>query len=273
MRIRPGDMEVAEWLKPAFHNVPEILVGNPVILHDPMAGPEPSLMNVAASGGRGATPIDLDRGGWFVGDTPFAGVDRIGNGHVVTIAASVSHDYFQKRCPHTGEWIVQLAQLLLDESANDRRRYGAPLRAAATLFLSHGSPDKPLVGHVNSKLRRRYGLRTWIDQAEMHPSDSLTRSVKEGLAQATHVILFWSAASAGRDWVRRELKLATRGLNRGKPVVVVRLDAEPLPASLADILYIDAAGMSPDQIADSVASTVDKLRERSRRRRFPLLGD
>jgi hypothetical protein len=268
MRIQPYDMKVANWLEPAFYGVPEILVANPVVLYDSyeLRGGALPAENVAASGGHGAKVIDLDRGGWFIGDTPFASVDRLGAGYVVTIAASISDDYYLDECPSNGTWIVQLAQLLLDESAKNRRRVSAPLRSTSTLFLSHGRPDKSLVSQVDSELRRRHGLNTWIDQSEMFPSDSLTARVSAGLEEATGVVLFWSRASAGRDWVRRELKLATRGRNKGKPVIIVRLDAEPLPGKLRDSLHIDAAGSTPGQIADSVASTIDNLHKRNRRR-------
>jgi TIR domain len=135
-------------------------------------------------------------------------------------------------------------------------------------FLNPTSPDKTLVTKVNSALRRRHRLNTWIDQAEMYPSNSLTPSVKSGLGQASHIILFWSAASARSGWVKRELELATRGQNQGKPVIIVRLDAEPLPMRLRDHLYIDATGTDPDQIANYLADAIDKLDKRSRRR-FP----
>jgi len=107
-------------------------------------------------------------------------------------------------------------------------------------FMSHGSADKPVVREVAGQLGAD---RCWIDEGEIKPGESLFEKIDAGIADSRVFVLFWSANSAGSAWVKEELSQARlRALrDRGFRLVLVKLDATPIPDALAHRVYIDMA--------------------------------
>ena len=87
-------------------------------------------------------------------------------------------------------------------------------------FVSHASEDKAfvrlLVGHLN-----RLGARTWYDEFELTPGDSLIASIDRGLAESRYGLLVLTPAFLGRPWTEYERRgLASRHVHEGRVVVI-----------------------------------------------------
>jgi hypothetical protein len=99
----------------------------------------------------------------------------------------------------------------------------------------------------------------------MIPSDGLTPGIGEGLEGMTHFVLFWSEACRNSDWVvNTELPAALRRQAAGTPLLIVRTDGTLLPPDIADVLRIEADGMTPTEIAAALASAIERLERRHR---------
>jgi hypothetical protein len=102
----------------------------------------------------------------------------------------------------------------------------------ARVFLSHASPDKPLVQAVADALARR-GVVAWLDIHDLHPGLDLTRALAQAIREHTLVVAFLSEDSLRSPWVDDELAVAldqeqaTRDSTQPAVVVPVFL-GEPL---------------------------------------------
>ncbi|MEU6374344.1 toll/interleukin-1 receptor domain-containing protein [Streptomyces sp. NPDC046909] len=253
IRCLPDRMYVSDWLRPVYDGIPEILCSWPVRLH--------SFKGLLASCNRDSTTVYAD-GGPESDHVPWASVCQTGAGFVVLMAGRVTNDVWQERCPHNTAWMVNVCRFLTDAADVERRRNQAATRSPESLFLSHAHRDKDLVSATYRLLRAEHAVGTWIDAEELLPGDSLTEHVTGAVSRATAFVLFWSEAAATSSWVRRELDIA---LDTPTPtLLVVRLDHTPLPDRLAELVRIEAADISPLEIAGKLAETIRKRRRRER---------
>jgi hypothetical protein len=108
------------------------------------------------------------------------------------------------------------------------------------VFLSHSSPDKPFARFLARDLQR-YGVRVWIDEAEIKVGESLIDKISEGIEETEHLLVVLSAASVDSGWVRREVNVAlTREINgRRVQVLPCLLSDCKVPSFLLDKKYAD----------------------------------
>ena len=249
---RPEKMVLDEWLRPIYKGIPGILAGLPIPLR--------SWESILASCNTDSTnTLHLDN--WVdMGDPcPFASVAQRGSGFAVLIAGAVSSDVWLEGCPHNTLWLSRTAEFLLDQAKRDRSRRVSPRLSPHLLFLSHRSTDKALVREVALAVKRK-GLGIWFDEEQLVPSQSLVEEIGHALERMTHYVLFWSQRCQGAPWVDRELRAAvSRLIEKQVPLLIVRLDGTPVPAILADVFRIDAAGRPPDEIALRIAGAVERL--------------
>ena len=98
----------------------------------------------------------------------------------------------------------------------------------ARVFLSHASPDKPLVEAVADALARR-GIIAWLDKHELYPGLDLTQALAQAIREHTLVAAFLSKDSLGSPWVDDELMVAlaqedrTRSSEQSSAVVPIFL--------------------------------------------------
>lgn len=71
------------------------------------------------------------------------------------------------------------------------------------VFLSYSAKDKAVVRAVAERLQRD-GLRVWLDEWEIRPSDSIPSKIEEGLEYSRVLVLCMSANAFGSDWTRLE---------------------------------------------------------------------
>jgi len=109
-----------------------------------------------------------------------------------------------------------------------------------SIFLSHNAKDKPFVRRIAEDLKQ-YGLRVWVDEAEINVGDSLIKKVSEGIDTTDYLGVVISRNSVKSNWVQKELSLAMSKEIASKKVVVLPLLLEhcELPEFLRDKLYAD----------------------------------
>jgi hypothetical protein len=116
--VAPEGMGISAWLKPVYEHVDEIVVDSPVRLS--------SWSELLAT-------CNLDSSGTLRHDlwvnehdpVPFASVRPLGDGFMVLIAGGVSSDHLLERCPGNTDWLVRVAQFLVDEAEKDTSRRSA----------------------------------------------------------------------------------------------------------------------------------------------------
>jgi len=115
---------------------------------------------------------------------------------------------------------------------------------AKMFFLSHSTEDGHTVKQIAESLGRD---QCWLYEWEIKPGDSIFE-FDRGIADSRIFVVFWSTNSANSPWVGEEISQARIKISRdrGFRLVVVTLDDEPLPPSLAHRSYINGTGRVQD---------------------------
>lgn len=110
----------------------------------------------------------------------------------------------------------------------------------ANVFVSHRGSDVVPAERLASELKAA-GHDVWLDEWELQIGDSIIGRMDAGLADATYVVLCYSAQGVAAPWMSREwMSALARQLGGAsvKLLPVVLTGGEP-PAILADIKYVD----------------------------------
>ncbi|PWI16211.1 hypothetical protein DI272_20105 [Streptomyces sp. Act143] len=253
IRCLPEQMYVSDWLRPVYDGIPEIVCGWPVR--------HTSTGSLLASCNKDSTMV-YAAGGPEPDAVPWASVRQAGAGFVVLMTGGVTHDAWLRGSPHNTAWMVNVCRFLTAEADVERRRTQAVTRSPESLFLSHAHHDKDLVSATYRLLKSEHAVGSWIDAEELLPGDSLPEHITAAVGRATVFVLFWSEAAAASSWVRRELDIA---LGTPTPtLIVVRLDRTAVPDPVAELVRIEAADMSPLEIAGRLSEAIRKRRRRER---------
>ncbi|MBL8616777.1 MAG: toll/interleukin-1 receptor domain-containing protein [Deltaproteobacteria bacterium] len=96
----------------------------------------------------------------------------------------------------------------------------------AQVFLSHRSPDKPVVEGVGAALRQ-LGAQIWLDKEQLLAGQSIATELRKAIRSLKQVVLFVSEHELGA-WVEDELSWAFELEDqRGPKVIVVLLGCAP----------------------------------------------
>jgi len=106
---------------------------------------------------------------------------------------------------------------------------------APKIFISHAWEDKALVRRLEAELKAA-GAETWVDHSGVHGGDNLPKRISDALTWCDTVLLVWSEAASKSHWVELEW---TNALSLRKTIIPCRVDQTPLPALLANVLYVD----------------------------------
>lgn len=111
---------------------------------------------------------------------------------------------------------------------------------ARRVFLSHASPDKPMVRQIRDALRDM-GHRPWLDEDEILPGESIPNKIQHGLRQADFILICLSRAAAQSGWVEAEshVSMMRQFKDRTSRILVARLEDVPPPDLLSHIAYVD----------------------------------
>lgn len=145
----------------------------------------------------------------------------------------------------------------------------ASYRDSPRVFISYSHADRRVV-HRIANLLKNGGCRITLDAQDFAAGPPVLATIESAMRAAPYYLIFWSASYNGRKWTTTELDLALGFLAAnervegadGRQVVIVRLDAEPLPPHVAalDLLYIDRGRLSAPRL------TAEILRAFTRRR-------
>ncbi|MFW9888232.1 MAG: toll/interleukin-1 receptor domain-containing protein [Candidatus Thorarchaeota archaeon] len=107
------------------------------------------------------------------------------------------------------------------------------------VFIAHNRRDRDIAIRI-SELLEFEDLKPRIDEWEVVPGDSFVEWMNETLRESRYLVLIWSKNAAESRWVEREWSSSLpRFVNdRSIKIIPIRLDDEPLPDLLRDIVYI-----------------------------------
>lgn len=127
-----------------------------------------------------------------------------------------------------------------------------------SLFLSHSSRDKFFVQELAQRLQQ-YGVKVWIDEAEINVGDSLTEKIGRAIDETDYVGVVLSHNSVNSEWVLRELQIALQKELKKRKVVIlpILIESVEIPPFLRDKLYADFT--SPKKTAQSFAKLLKAL--------------
>jgi 5'-deoxynucleotidase YfbR-like HD superfamily hydrolase len=111
---------------------------------------------------------------------------------------------------------------------------------APTVFLSHSSANKTFVRRVKNSLEQ-YKIKTWLDETNIKPGESITESLQKALNECDVLLLFLTPHSVQSGWVRSEWqsRFAVQVSSRKIKVVPLLVEDCEIPEFLKDIKYID----------------------------------
>lgn len=123
----------------------------------------------------------------------------------------------------------------------------------ATVFISYARADRPRVAKLAAALAA-HGLSLWWDD-HLTGGAAFARTIEAELGKADAVVVAWSAAAAGSDWVRDEAAVARdRGI-----LVPIRPDATPPPIGFRQYHAIDFAPWSGSGDAAEVTALTQAI--------------
>lgn len=133
-----------------------------------------------------------------------------------------------------------------------------------SVFISYAHADKELA-HAFANGLEAEGLKTWVDENELLPGDSIIEQVSTAVQGVDYFCALVSQASRESRWCKKELSLAmTRGLGReGSTVMPLKVGDVEMPHSLQDVLYVE---LDPDDVAPAVRRIADGVRRHRERR-------
>jgi hypothetical protein len=101
-----------------------------------------------------------------------------------------------------------------------------PVRKTARVFISYAQQDRPVARALAAFLSGE-GIECWWDR-EIVSGEDFTCAIETALVASDAVVVIWSEASVGKEYVRNE---ATYARNRGKLITVhvPGFDKEKIP--------------------------------------------
>lgn len=103
------------------------------------------------------------------------------------------------------------------------------------IFISHAWEDKAFVRRLEAELKSA-SAEVWVDHSGVYGGDNLPKRISDALTWCDTVLLIWSEAASQSHWVELEW---TNALSLRKTIIPCRVDQTPLPALLANVLYVD----------------------------------
>jgi hypothetical protein len=111
-----------------------------------------------------------------------------------------------------------------------------------TAFASYASKDREEVLHRIQGMKSVVPhIEIFLDQLSLHSGQNWRAKLEEHVPTKDIFYLFWSAAAARSEWVKREWRLALerRGLEYINPVPLEEPDRTPPPKELAALHFSD----------------------------------
>jgi hypothetical protein len=112
----------------------------------------------------------------------------------------------------------------------------------SSVFICHGSEDKPSIVRQLASDLSCSGFDVWYDEWEIRPGDSLRRKIVSGLEACDYFLIVLSRRSISKQWVQFELDSATvREIEKKTqiiPIVYGTLSHDEVPPDLRRKRYV-----------------------------------
>lgn len=137
---------------------------------------------------------------------------------------------------------------------------------AIDVFISHASEDKAEVARPLHDLLVARGLNVWLDEIQLKVGGSLRRGIDAAVAKSRYAVVIMSPTFFTKSWTNYELDgLVGRQMNGEQIILPIwhnlsRSKLLEVAPSLADIVALNTAIDSIDDIADKLAAAVTELR-------------
>jgi hypothetical protein len=111
--------------------------------------------------------------------------------------------------------------------------------AGPNVFIAHNSRDKEDAVRLAQALEFE-DMAPRIDEWEVTPGDSFVKWMEKTLSESKFLILVWSKNAAESEWVKTEWSSVFPRLVNDSTIKIIpiRLDDEPLPELLRDLVYV-----------------------------------
>jgi hypothetical protein len=111
---------------------------------------------------------------------------------------------------------------------------------ATQYFLSHASPDKPLVRQLGVQLQL-VGAEVFFDEWNIAAGESITGAIEHALDRYDGFLLVWSASARDSLWTKREYQAAVKLFveDPDRRLIVLRVDDTAVPALVNDLKWVD----------------------------------
>jgi hypothetical protein len=110
----------------------------------------------------------------------------------------------------------------------------------SSIFICHSSADKRFAKRLGTRLSR-FGVKVWVDEAEIKVGDSLLEKISKGIAESEYLGIILSSNSVNSAWVQKEVQIATTleiESRRLKVLPILFKECE-VPLFLKEKLYAD----------------------------------
>ena len=118
-----------------------------------------------------------------------------------------------------------------------------------SFFLSYSRKDEAFALRLAKALRDQ-GIRVWVDQLDIRPSEHWDRAIERAVRESRGIIVLLSPRSVASDNVADEISFA---IDNGKSVLPVMIEACSLPLRIARMQVIDATCNFPKVVRECVA--------------------
>lgn len=124
-----------------------------------------------------------------------------------------------------------------------------------TAFISYSHDDRALARRVSGTLTR-FGLDHWWDE-HIELSSDWNDDLVARLSEATSIVVLWTAASTGSEWVRREARF---GVQHSKLIQLVVHDAR-LPDEFSRLQAAEIPVWEDNTLPRGVRKALNKVAE------------
>jgi len=86
------------------------------------------------------------------------------------------------------------------------------------VFISYSWKDKSVAQRVRESIPEPFEV--WIDKEQIHPGDSISKAIQDGMSCSDYYVLIISENSISSNWVQREIATAFDLANKKKLSVI-----------------------------------------------------
>ena len=140
--------------------------------------------------------------------------------------------------------------------------------AACSYFLSYSRADERFALRLAKDLRGR-GVRMWVDQLDIRPSEHWDRAIERAVAACSGLVVVVSPRSVASDNVADEISYA---IDNGKSVLPVMIEKCSLPLRITRMHVVDATSNYEKAVQQCVAELTRARSDAAPERRTAVTG-